>query len=94
MIKDVLYSLSVQHSGAKKIIDRATSSIKNKYGNQAPYVDDSILIKEIYEQRSKYVKSLPESEYRGDGKITKNEKDNILKNRYPEELKDALNYLK
>ena len=94
VIKDVLYSLSVQHSGAKKIIDRATSSIKNKYGNQAPDVDDSILIKEIYEQRSKYVKSLPESEYRGDGKITKNEKDNILKNRYPEELKDALNYLK
>ena len=52
------------------------------------------LHRRIYEQWSKYVKSLPESEYRGGGKITKNEKDNILKNRYPEELKDALNYLK
>ncbi len=91
VIKDVLYSISVQHQGAAIIVNRAMNSLKQKYKT---HIDDAELIKELYNQRTLYVKSLPESQKKGDGKITKREKENILKKRYPAEMLKALNFLK
>ncbi len=90
VIKDILYSMSVQHQGAAKIVNRALSTLKQKYKN----IDDITMVKELYNQRIQYVKSLPESQRKGDRKITKREKENILKNRYPAEMQKALNFLK
>ena len=47
----------------------------------------------MYKKRTDYVNSLPVSQHPGDGKITQNEKDNIVNKRYPNELDEALKYL-
>ena len=47
----------------------------------------------MYKKRADYVNSLPVSQHSGDGKITQNEKDNIVNKRYPNELDEALKYL-
>lgn len=94
VVKDVLYSMSVQHYGASQIVNRALLALKERYKENTKNIGDAAIIKELYNQRSIYVLSLPESKKKGDGKITKKDKDTIVKNRYPRELKDALKYLK
>ena len=94
VVKDVLYSMSVQHYRAPSIVNNAVLVLKQRFGKNIDRITDEMIIKELYKQRALYVESLSESEQQNDGKITKSEKNNILKYRYPEELKDALNYLK
>ena len=90
MIKDVLYSLSVQHYRASLIVNRAITKLKQ---TKRDNITDEDIIRELYRQRTEYVASLPESKYKGDGKIKAKEKHNIITNRYPAELRDALRYL-
>ena len=68
------------------------SHSQNKYGDNN--VDDETLIKTLYHYRHNYVENLPEHSEPGDNRITRQEKLNILNNRYPNELKDALECLK
>ena len=82
---------SVQHGKASEIINKTLKELKDNYGTE---VTDELLLKKLYESRKNYVSSLPESQFKGDRKITKTEKDAIINNRYPEELKKALNFLK
>lgn len=91
VIRDALYSMSVQHGKASEIINKALKELKDNYGTE---VTDELLLKRLYESRKNYVASLPESQFKGDRKITKTEKDTIINNRYPAELKKALNFLK
>ena len=90
MIKDVLYSLSVQHYRASLIVNRALTKLKQ---TKKDSITDEDIIRELYRQRIEYVASLPESKYKGDGKITAEDKRNIITNRYPAELREALRYL-
>ena len=94
VVKDALYSISVQHGKAPLIVNNALHNIKEMYGKNSVNIDDAIILKSLYDSRKNYVQSLPESQYLGDGKITKQEKINIINKRYPKELQDALNYLK
>lgn len=94
VIKDALYSMSVQHRGAPKIVNNALQGIKERYGNDSANINDETILKSLYDSRKNYVLSLPESQYPGDGKITTQEKMNIINKRYPKELQDALNYLR
>ncbi len=94
VVKDALYSMSVQHQGASKIVNNTLQLLKEEYGNNSNNIDDASMLKALYKSRSNYVLSLPESQYKGDGKITKQEKLNIVNKRYPAELQNALNYLK
>ena len=66
--------------------------LQNKYGDNN--VDDETLIRTLYQYRHNYVENLPEHSEPGDNRITRQEKLNILNNRYPNELKDALECLK
>ena len=90
VIKDVLYSLSVQHYGAPLIVNRALNKLKQ---TKRDNITDEDIIREFYKQRTEYVASLPESKYKGDRKITAREKHNIITKRYPAELREALSYL-
>ena len=90
VIKDILYSLSVQHYGAPLIVNRALNKLKQ---TKRDNITDEDIIREFYKQRTEYVASLPESKYKGDRKITAREKHNIITNRYPAELREALSYL-
>lgn len=92
ILKDVIYSMSVQHRKASDIINSALFDLQNKYGDN--HVDDETLIKTLYQYRHNYVENLPEHSEPGDNRITRQEKLNILNNRYPNELKDALECLK
>ena len=92
ILKDVIYSMSVQHRKASDIINSALFDLQNKYGDNN--VDDETLIKTLYQYRHNYVENLPEHSEPGDNRITRQEKLNILNNRYPNELKDALECLK
>ncbi len=92
VLKDIIYSMSVQHRKASDIINNALLDLQNKYGDKN--VDDETLIKALYQYRHNYVENLPEHSVPGDNRITRQEKLNILNNRYPNELKDALEYLK
>ena len=81
VIKDVLFSIAVQHGqrGAFELI-------KNALGSSAKNLDDEALINKLYDERSKvdkYLATQPSS-------IRKNAKNN----RYPNERKDALKALK
>ncbi len=80
VIKDALYSAAVQHG-------RAALIAKNALGGQdaSDMSDEEILIR-LYTARANYVYGLNEME--------PNLKRNILRNRYPEELNNALNILK
>ena len=91
VVKDALYSLSVQHRKASQILNNTLQELSKNYGDN---ISDELLLKTLYRNRSNYVRSLPESEYIGDGKITHQEKDNIINNRYPAELNRALQYVK
>ena len=94
VVKDALYSMSVQHRGAPKIVNNALQGIKETYGNNPANINDETILRSLYDSRKNYVLSLPESQYPGDGKITAQEKMNIINKRYPKELQDALNYLR
>jgi len=91
VVKDALYSVSVQHAGAIKILNDTLRELYQNYGNN---VDDENFLKTLYKNRTEYVRALKESERPGDKRITKEEKDNIIHKRYPEELRKALRYLK
>ena len=81
VIKDVLFSIAVQH-GQRGAFDL----IKNALGSSAKNLDDEALINKLYDERSKvdkYLATQPSS-------IRKNAKNN----RYPNERKDALKALK
>ena len=94
VVKDALYSMSVQHKGASKIVNNALQKIKEIYGNDPINVNDEMMLRNLYNSRKNYVLSLPESQYPGDNKITRQEKMNIINKRYPAELQNALNYLR
>ena len=83
-----------QREAANEVSTRETNERKEMYGKNSVNIDDAIILKSLYDSRKNYVQSLPESQYLGDGKITKQEKINIINKRYPKELQDALNYLK
>lgn len=91
VVKDALYSISVQHAGALKILNDTLIELYQHYGDN---VDDETLLKTLYKNRTEYVRALKESERPGDNRITKREKENIIYKRYPEELQKALRYLK
>ena len=89
VVKDALYSLSVQHGKAAQIVNNTLQKIRHN----GTSFDDATLLEVLYKTRADYVKSLPASQYPRDGKITQNEKDNIVNKRYPNELYEALKYL-
>ena len=89
VVKDALYSMSVQHGKAAQIVNNTLQELQEKNAK----VDDETLLRALYKKRADYVKSLPASQSPGDGRITQNEKDNIVNKRYPNELKEALKYL-
>ena len=89
VVKDALYSLSVQHGKAAQIVNNTLQKIRQN----GTSFDDATLLEVLYKTRADYVKSLPASQYPGDGKITQNEKDNIINKRYPNELREALKYV-
>lgn len=81
IIKDVLFSLTVQH-GQKGALEL----IKNAVNNNAKDLNDEELINKLYDERSKvdkYLSTLP-VEIRN----------NIKHNRYPNERRDAIKALK
>lgn len=94
VVKDALYSMSVQHGKAAQIVNNALNELKQTYGDKALFIDDETLLKALYNKRSEYVNSLSESQYKGDKKISKQDKMNIVNKRYPAELMRALQYLK
>ena len=89
VVKDVLYSMSVQHGKAAQIVNNTLQELQKKNTK----IDDAALLRALYKKRADYVNSLPISQYSRDGRITQNEKDNIINIRYPNELKEALKYL-
>ena len=89
VVKDALYSMSVQHGKAAQIVNNTLEELQKKDIK----IDDATLLKALYKKRTNYVNSLPVSQHPGDGKITQNEKDNIVNKRYPNELDEALKYL-
>ena len=89
VVKDALYSMSVQHGKAAQIVNNTLEELQKKDIK----IDDATLLKALYKKRTDYVNSLPVSQHPGDGKITQNEKDNIVNKRYPNELDEALKYL-
>ena len=89
VVKDALYSMSVQHGKAAQIVNNTLEELQKKNTK----IDDATLLRALYKKRADYVNSLPASQYPGDGRITQNEKDNIVNKRYPNELKEALTYL-
>ena len=89
VVKDALYSMSVQHRKAAQIVNNTLEELQKKNIK----IDDATLLKALYKKRADYVNSLPVSQHPGDGKITQNEKDNIVNKRYPNELDEALKYL-
>lgn len=89
VVKDALYSMSVQHRKAAQIVNNTLQELQNNNIK----IGDATLLKALYKKRADYVNSLSVSQHPGDGKITQNEKDNIVNKRYPNELKEALKYL-
>ena len=89
VVKDALYSMSVQHRKAAQIVNNTLQELQNNNIK----IDDATLLKALYKKRADYVNSLSVSQHPGDGKITQNEKDNIVNKRYPNELDEALKYL-
>ena len=81
IVKDVLFSLAVQHGQ-----NGAWHLIQNALGGSAKGLDDAALINKIYDERSnvdKYLTKLPLIERR-----------NVKYNRYPNERREALKQLK
>ena len=89
VVKDALHSMSVQHRKAAQIVNNTLQELQKKNTK----IDDATLLRALYKKRADYVNSLPASQYPGDGRITQNEKDNIINIRYPNELDEALKYL-
>ena len=81
--------MSVQHRKAAQIVNNTLQELQKKNTK----IDDATLLRALYKKRADYVNSLPASQYPGDGRITQNEKDNIINIRYPNELDEALKYL-
>ncbi len=93
VVKDALYSMSVQHRAAPQIVNKALQELKQQYGSNPLNIDDTMILRSLYKNRADYVKALPESQHAGDKKITRQEKMNIINKRYPKELQDALSFL-
>lgn len=81
VIKDVLFSIAVQH-GQRGAFDL----IKNALGSSAKNLDDEALINKLYDERSKVDKYL--------SKLPLAEQKKVKQNRYPNERRDALKALK
>ena len=79
VIKDVLYSIAVQHGRANLIVKKAL-------GTDASFYTDEEIINNLYQSRSDYVSSL--------SKMNPKEQYNIIHYRYPQERLEALKYLK
>ena len=94
VVKDALYSMSVQHRKAAKIVNDTLDELKREYGNNLNQISDDVILRKLYQNRINYVQNLPESQTPGDKRITKQEKMNIINNRYPYELRKALEQLK
>lgn len=78
VIKDVLYSIAVQHG-------RAALIVKNALGTDVSSCSDSEIINRLYKARIAYVSALT--------KMNTKEKDNIIRKRYPQEWDKALRLL-
>ena len=94
VVKDVLYSMSVQHGKASKIVNDTLEKLKLEYGGDLNNISDDIILRRLYQSRADYVQNLKESCFPGDKRITREEKMNIINNRYPYELRKALDCLK
>ena len=79
VIKDVLYSIAVQHGRANLIVKKAL-------GTDASFYTDEEIINNLYQSRIDYVSSL--------SKMNLKEQYNIIHYRYPQERLKALKYLK
>ncbi len=80
VVKDAFYSAAVQHGGSDIVAKNALG------GLDASDMSDEEILSRLYAARANYVYGLPEM----DASL----KSNILRNRYPEELNDALTVLK
>lgn len=78
VLKDVLYSMAVQHG-------RAALIVKNALGTDVSSCSDSEIINRLYKARIAYVSALT--------KMNPKEKDNIIRKRYPQEWDKALRLL-
>ena len=81
VIKDVLFSLAIQHGQRGSLI-----LIKNALGDNVQNLDDASLINRLYDERSRVDKYLAQ--------LSKEMRDNIKNKRYPNERKDALDRLR
>lgn len=79
IIKDVIWSMSVQHVGTERII---TNALKDQ---PLALLSDEMIIKMLYEERTNYVQNLKDMSDKGKAELTA---------RYIKEMKDALDALK
>lgn len=89
-VRDVIWSMAVQHSKAAIIIVGAVDAVDPKIGRDNPGYDRA-LIEALYKARVAYVVQVA-----GNPKLSKNERDQLIsitKNRYPAELAAALQML-
>ena len=78
VLKDVLYSMAVQHGRAALIVQKAL-------GTDVSSCSDREIINRLYDARIAYVSALT--------KMAPKERDNIIRKRYPQERDKALNLL-
>ncbi|MBP3345710.1 MAG: hypothetical protein J6L86_01595 [Alphaproteobacteria bacterium] len=78
VLKDVLYSMAVQHG-------RAALIVKKALGTDVSSCSDREIINRLYDARIAYVSALT--------KMAPKERDNIIRKRYPQERDKALDFL-
>ena len=88
-VRQVTYSVSVQHGGAAIILSRAVSQTDTKFKRtDASYQKQ--LIENIYSQRTEYTRAVTRRSLPGDAKSL----NNAIKTRFPSERDDALRLLR
>ena len=88
-VRQVAYSVSVQHGGAALILSRAVTQTDAKF-KRADAVYQEQLIRNIYSQRTEYTKAVRRRASPSEVRSL----DNAIKNRFPRERDDALRMLR
>ncbi|MFC4291484.1 LysM domain-containing protein [Sphingorhabdus arenilitoris] len=87
-VRDAVWSVSVQHAGAKTIINRAVAATDAQMARTDPNYDRA-LVQNIYAERSRYVLDVAQNNSRLNSAERAQLRD-VVRTRYPAELRDAM----